>query len=323
MWMKRFCHLSGFILLVGFLFLGGMLSGMAQEEPQWLHRIATHCPQHQLCAVGYGQNFSAAQVDGQREILKVFYTEIKSTFKDEIFSTNNQILKSSSLDTEATTQGVLRGVEIAQTYTNDRGETYVLAVLDKKTAATNIQYDAKKLDQEMQRLLQEQVAGHQRQLEELYAQREILGRQYLYLQGHELPAVVEYSAILANKQLAKNSATIAIKLDQDYQHSLQSAIGNILAENGFKVLVNSEITSATRSIKGHLQLTEQFLQVPGFKKYTVTINLYHVDAQNQVIGSLSKTIAETTCRETSQCVAKAMESLRPYLEQHAIQQLNL
>lgn len=321
--MKTFSRLMVVVLVLLGQTLGNTIAYAKDKAPEWIQDISSGCKKDELCAVGYGKNLATAKADGQAGILKIFSTNISSSFREQVTSDQQQIHTSASLITRADSNGVLKGVEIQNTYTTPEGDVYVLAVLNRKKALANLVSEISETDKKMQTFLQEHSTAHQSELEELYAQREQMNSQYLFLKGKEMPKKVTYNQVLANRKIASSGAPIAIDLSGDQNNQLRDLLSKFLTTRGFRILEgNGRPAGAFKTVKGSLKMTEKYLKVSGFIKYSVTVGLTALDSHNQITGSLTTSV-ESTCREVSQCLDKAMTELESYFNKHLLVNLNL
>jgi len=133
-------------------------------RPEWVDGESQQYPSSQyLKGVGYGPNRQLAEDKARAEIAKTFFSKIESQTRSyqEYLQTDSEgkssIKETYSIDeiTELSTQKVLSGVRISHVYKEAGPDPvfYALAVLDRDQSAKILMDKIRKLDQEIQELL--------------------------------------------------------------------------------------------------------------------------------------------------------------------------
>ena len=112
------------------------------KAPDWINGISKQYPQKDyLIGVGVGDTLDSARSSARAEIAKVFKARIVQVGQDmkkerttqEGSSSQFSTSQDTSLTTAVSTDELLQGVEIAETWQNERNKTYyALAVLNKQ-----------------------------------------------------------------------------------------------------------------------------------------------------------------------------------------------
>ena len=128
-----------FMLFVLFTVAQPLFAGKA---PEWTNgSSAKYSEKIYLIGVGVGDTLDAARSSARAEIAKIFRSRIVQLGQETRSERNSQNGSSSqfamqqdtALSTSVSTDELLQGVEIAETWLNDKQQTYyALAVLNKK-----------------------------------------------------------------------------------------------------------------------------------------------------------------------------------------------
>jgi len=129
------------ILLV-FVLCAAALPVYGATTPDWINGISSKYPQKEyLIGVGIGDTLDSARSSGRAEIAKVFKARIvqigqeTKTEKTSQAGSSSQFMttQDTALSTAVSTDELLQGVEIAETWVHEKNKTYyALAVLNKQ-----------------------------------------------------------------------------------------------------------------------------------------------------------------------------------------------
>ncbi|MFH1367514.1 MAG: LPP20 family lipoprotein [Elusimicrobiota bacterium] len=135
--MKKFLLVSGIM----FCFSANVFSAKA---PDWLNGSSKQFPDKDyIIGVGIAQNLDNARSNARAEIAKIFrvtISQVSESSQSETTSVKERAVKSfgeakSESKTRVSTDEVIQGIKIAQTYFDKKKKTYyALATLDKKKA---------------------------------------------------------------------------------------------------------------------------------------------------------------------------------------------
>ena len=289
------------ILLILLIF---PLNLRANELPNWIRN--PDCGDD-ICAIGHGNTLDLATADARNNIQKVFETKVSSKFRNEV----NQVIDESSEVLQEESEGILKGTNIEKVF--ERGsDYYVLAVLDKEKVANDLEFDIEMLDRKMSVLLDDNTISSSKKLEEMYKKREDLNRKYLFLTGKEIKEEVEYKNVFKNnKDNFSKAGSYYVNIEDE---ELKSFLTNLLIENRIKIVNNS--TSAKKVLSGKITSKKEFLNVDGFEKYSLTLNLQLV-SNGRILKSINKKFTETGIN-FNQIYSKALAQMQSYLEKNII-----
>ena len=277
---------------------------MANELPDWIKN--PDCGNN-ICAIGHGNTLDLATADARNNIQKVFETKVSSKFRNEV----NQTIDESSEILQEESEGIVKGTNIEKVF--ERGDDYyVLAVLDKEKVANELEFDIEMLDRKMSVLLDDNTIASSKKLEEMYKKREDLNRKYLFLTGREIKEEVEYKNVFKNnKDNFSKAGSYYVNIEDE---ELKSFLTNLLIENGIKIVNNS--SSAKKILSGKITNKKEFLNVDGFEKYSLTLNLQLISG-GKILKSINKKFTETGIN-FDQIYSKALAQMQSYLEKNII-----
>jgi hypothetical protein len=127
-------------------------SSTSEQAPSWLNQPETVYPQNQyLSAVGLGRNTEQAKQVALANLARIFSVSIaeeqidKSSFSSEQGKTNNEVTR--FISAKANQQ--LQGATIKETYQDQQGQFYAVAVLPKMPTAKAFRESINQLDQKV------------------------------------------------------------------------------------------------------------------------------------------------------------------------------
>lgn len=280
------------------------VNAQADELPEWISK--QDCGDN-ICAVGYGDTLDKATTDARNNIQRIFETKVSSKFQNEVTEFKDEA--SEILYEES--EGILKGTTIDKVFEKN-GDFYVLAVLDRKKAADDIEFDIKMLDRKMAVLINDDSLSSSKKLNEMYEKREDLNKKYLFLTGKEIVEEVEYKDVFDNnKHNFSQTGSYYVNVEDS---EINAFLTNLLIESGVKVVNNS--TSAKNILNAEITNKKEFLNVDDFEKYSVTLNLQLISG-GKVLKSMNKKVTETGL-SYEQIYSKAIEQIGSYLEKNII-----
>lgn len=243
--------LGNFLLVLVFIFT---TVTYAISEPEWIDNKSKKYPESlYIIGVGIGDTLDASRSASQAEIAKIFQLQITqsiSDFKKESFS-NREISNkmSTEINTKVTTEGLLEGVEIAETYFDEKKNIYyALAILNKGKMSKVIAFQI--LEQEV--FIQTQVYSTNRMkspLEKTKAltlaikaankREELINRQRI-IDIISMPTPNTQSISLAELQKRKSDELkkihfVIISDNQDNDYNLINVINEKVTKLGFNI----------------------------------------------------------------------------------------
>lgn len=279
--------------------------------PKWVNNPKLECREENICAVGIGKNYNLAISDAKNNIQKYFETKISSSFRNELINNNDNIKEYSNEFINEETLGVLKGVEVLKTY-NKNKMFYALVSLDKNKVINEVKNEIQSIDEKMLVLIDETSTISSKKLEKMFSQREELNKKYLFLTNTKIPEIVRYEDIINNKNRnKKNSINYYVDTNNEDAKLL---LNNLITESGGNI--TNKIEDAGITIKGKITTKKEFLQVKGFEKYSVTMEVSSIK-DGKIINTLTKKETDTGM-SYEQVYSKCMNRISNYITENFI-----
>lgn len=291
------------------------LSDNAKENPEWIYAPYETCSEaHELCAVGEARTMQQADIQAKTNLASVFEIKIQSELNvtssaGQTFPWQAQIKEEVNHSLKESVNQVLENVEIVKHYKKD-GLTYALAKLDRSKAAGLLGPRLEKLDQELETLWKKKQRTNLRKIVRLSLEREKLNERYSIAAGVGRPASVTYGDIIKWRESRPKIEPLVLKIGQAPDW-LKEKLKEILTQSGFKILSSG---TTSKSLEVNVDSLKEFLNVPGFEKYTFTLNMtsYENGEKHRVI-STSETVSG---RSQVDALLKVKALFTEYIEQH-------
>ena len=295
-----------YILLINIYLLNSIYA-----LPKWINEPKLECKEENICAVGIGKDYKLAINDAKNNIQKYFETKISSSFRNELINNNDNIKEYSNEFINEETLGVLKGVEIIKSYSKNK-VFYVLASLDKPKMVNEIKAEIQSIDEKMLVLIDETSTISSRKLEKMFSQREELNKKYLFLTNTKIPEIVRYEDIINNKNRnKKNSISYYIEVNNE---DIKVLLSNLITESGGNI--TNKIEDVGIIIKGKITTKKEFLQVKGFEKYSVMLEISSIN-DGKIINTLTKKETDTGM-SYEQVYSKCMNRISNYITENFI-----
>lgn len=293
------------------LLINVFLIGSVYALPKWVNDPKLECKEENICAVGIGNNYNLAISDAKNNIQKYFETKISSSFRNELINNNDNIKEYSNEFINEETLGVLKGVEVVKTF-NKQGTFYVLASLDKTKMINEVKTDMQSIDEKMLVLVNEATVSSIKKLEKMFSQREELNKKYLFLTNTKIPEIVKYEDIIDKKNKnKKNSVNYYVDVDNS---DVRVLLNNLITENAGSIVNNS--INANIVIKGKITTKKEFLQVSGFEKHSITVEISSI-RDGKIINTLTKKETDTGV-SYEQVYSKCINRISNYITENFI-----
>lgn len=293
------------------LLINVFLIGSVYALPKWVNDPKLECKEENICAVGIGNNYNLAISDAKNNIQKYFETKISSSFRNELINNNDNIKEYSNEFINEETLGVLKGVEVVKTFNNNK-IFYVLASLDKTKMINEVKTDIQSIDEKMLVLVNEATVSSIKKLEKMFSQREELNKKYLFLTNTKIPEIVKYEDIIDKKNKnKKNSVNYYVDVDNS---DVRVLLNNLITENAGSIVNNS--INANIVIKGKITTKKEFLQVSGFEKHSVTVEISSI-RDGKIINTLTKKETDTGV-SYEQVYSKCINRISNYITENFI-----
>lgn len=295
-----------YILLINIYLLNSIYA-----LPKWVNNPKLECREENICAVGIGKNYNLAISDAKNNIQKYFETKISSSFRNELINNNDNIKEYSNEFINEETLGVLKGVEVLKTY-NKNKMFYALVSLDKNKVINEVKNEIQSIDEKMLVLIDETSTISSKKLEKMFSQREELNKKYLFLTNTKIPEIVRYEDIINNKNRnKKNSINYYVDTNNE---DVKLLLNNLITETGGNI-AKDEI-NAHIIISGKITIKKEFLQVSGFEKYSVTMEVSSIK-DGKIINTLTKKETDTGM-SYEQVYSKCMNRISNYITENFI-----
>lgn len=296
-----------YILLINIYLLNSIYA-----LPKWINEPKLECKEENICAVGIGKDYKSAISDAKNNIQKYFETKISSSFRNELINNNDNNIKEYSNEfINEETLGVLKGVEVLKTY-NKNKMFYALVSLDKNKVINEVKNEIQSIDEKMLVLIDETSTISSKKLEKMFSQREELNKKYLFLTNTKIPEIVRYEDIINNKNRnKKNSINYYVDTNNE---DVKLLLNNLITETGGNI-AKDEI-NAHIIISGKITIKKEFLQVSGFEKYSVTMEVSSIK-DGKIINTLTKKETDTGM-SYEQVYSKCMNRISNYITENFI-----
>lgn len=323
-----------------------------QERPAWINAPLSECQESlEICAVGEGMGGMEAEANARKAIALIFEAKIqgkktftKSTYQREEQGGGSNLASSNSSSTaadkstkrnwqeagqgqtivdessfsqiEEVADAVLSGIQIRKKY-EDRDAVFAYAVMDKIKVQRELKRKIELIDEKMVALQKEGKRGVYRKLIKFDELREEINRRYQFLSGQAIPKTISFANINQTKNAnIGHKVVVLINIDpsQSGLKDLLPLINKLLHEQEYSVLPkdHKSLIAPNLHLTGNLQSEEQFLNVPGFKRYRWLLSLQFERPHGEKIATTEHSVVKTG-RSYEDAYAQALAELREYL----------
>lgn len=263
------------------------------NRPQWMSDTQAFCGSEKLCAIGEGTSFLRAETQARTNLAKVFKVSIDSTTTIEestsSLSTPDSLLSSGvneevEMFTRETVDEVLEGVVTSKKHEEEDGSIFALAELDKRVAAKVVRPRLKAIDDEIELAYESNRRSLLPRALELDLHRDGL-KTFLAILG-----VADFSGGITRKELLEKKAqydAAPIKVlvtDEGQWEAIASTVKGELTTLGYKI-----VSKGAHDFKLVVSNTarREYLNIKGFERYNVNVNLRSLDSNGNVVGGLA------------------------------------
>lgn len=146
----------------------------------------------------------------------------------------------------------------------------------------------------------------------MFSQREELNKKYLFLTNTKIPEIVKYEDIIDKKNKnKKNSVNYYVDVDNS---DVRVLLNNLITENAGSIVNNS--INANIVIKGKITTKKEFLQVSGFEKHSITVEISSI-RDGKIINTLTKKETDTGV-SYEQVYSKCINRISNYITENFI-----
>jgi hypothetical protein len=283
------------LMMLPILLLHGCSSGQksprefsqSKERPKWIFSPQKSCVDiKEVCVSGEGKSRQDAEADANKQLAQLLETKVSSettvnttsqsesvgvVVKGKVTEELNQQVK------EVVDNVILQGVTFRERY-EDGDYHYALGVMDSLRVGKSLEDKIDQLDEKMEAWLRTGKRRKFRALKAAYNLRGRLNQQLVVLKGRRAPKRITFDRILDLVYGKGKKGNKAADL-------LEGKISESLTEGQFKVSRDPKVESDLK-VKGQVDVERQFLNVNGFVKYKVIVNLASYNQKGEKIGAL-------------------------------------
>ncbi|MCB4790366.1 MAG: LPP20 family lipoprotein [Elusimicrobia bacterium] len=305
--------LKKLILLVGFLIIAAT-SIYAAKRPDWILGKSKDYPESKfLTGVGVGSNLDLARSSARAEIAKIFHvaisqvssqvqkeeTKIKGNNPDSVSSQKTEI------QTNSSTNDVLEGVSIADTWFDKKNKQYyALAVLEKMKLSAILSSQIAELEQTIQAKLQlvnrdespvDKIRALSMAIKANTKINELTGKKRIADAASAMPDISDTSVAQLEKMRQEEAQkVIFVVLDESIkEYKLRAVANKTITGLGFKVSTALPKTGENFKnmiiIRCKLDLKPQSRNLKGWKFYSweSTFDMFDGSLNGKLLSSVS------------------------------------
>jgi len=298
------------------------LQVFADEKPSWINNAQEGCKKlSELCTVGMGASREEAQRSAKIEMAKIFSTNISSSFTSSLAAGSGRTSEEIQEEIKEDTQKVLEGVQITKVHEVPEA-FYVLATLDKRVTTEGLKIKITDLDNEIKTVFNDVNESSKIKLKQLFVKRQALNQTYLFLAGFEIPSPIASDLIFKKNIAAMKNVVVMVSFIEKDPKFLEALVIKSLSDMGYKVIsINEKSVIPTHVVNGKVVAEKQYLNIKGFRKYKVLVQITAMNSKKIETGHLNLD-ALTTGRTYSHAYENAMKEISNELKEK-IADLNL
>lgn len=319
-----------------FLILSISFTVVAQDKPAWIDNPQSKYPSSQyLTSIGTGDTRKAAENAAAANLSQIFQSTIKAeqTVNErykELFSSPNQSTLEGQTDVTKnitiTTDQTLYNIQYADSYTDNLGKVYVLALLERQPTAAIYEKKMEENEKQMLAYIAQYDASHDPI--ERYANinaalvfakiNEMLQQQLLIiLPGMTYKPKSAYNVVKVQQMLAVaiKQLPFSISISHDTEGKVTAIIKETLSEMGFVVAAKGVL-----SISGDVSFEELDMKRPEkFVRWSYKFSV--VDAANNTIVSFNESGREAHVTY-NEAVARALRTMKQKIKTNFGREIN-
>lgn len=301
------------------------LSFCAQaQKPDWIDRpYEKKCQKNkELCAVGEGQGVLAAELSARAAIARMFQTQVSSETNISTESSSSESLDQGlktdfeervQQQVQQKTDYVLEGAKLKESYTGSES-VFALVSLNKKTAAQTLAEQMERLDTKNLELYKQKSRSSVLEIEQNFQTREELHKHYRFLASKTYPSPLSLKKVLELKtKLRENEVTVLLDFDKNVPEVFQHELVSVLMAQGYRA-VEKKVKSFDYRMRVEFDAEKRYLNVRGFEKYAISLNMSALTQQGQQLGQLNLSQVEIG-RNQEQALEKTLENYKQKLRE--------
>jgi len=243
-------------------------------EPEWLYSPQSGCiEEKEICASGEGTNFKQSDSHAKKSLASIFETKINSSFQFTKFNFSDSEVSemtemvSNKIDEDVV--GILKASYIKERFKKD-DLMFSLAAIDKDKSGTILKQEIARIDDEINHYFIQRNRLFLKKLNVLYHQRELLNEKLVIINGSGINSPVALSQINMIKLKSDGGEKIKVISLNPVPELFIKKIEGILTDIGYKL--NRE-NDNNFLLNIAYKEKEEYLNVPGFKKWSFEINI--------------------------------------------------
>ncbi len=269
-----------------------VLSPEMKEMPLWIHSIDEACDNDtEICASSEGSSSINADLNAKNSLASIFQTKIKSNLTLEKYGFTapeaEAIAERVSNTVNESVNVLLKATYIKERFTKD-SLYFSLAVLDKEKVKKSLRLEINALDDQLAFIHSKGLKSSLIKMHVLLNKREALNDKFLIVSGTSIPTDMTFSKISSLKYAKNNVNKISFRLVGDVPRIIAKKIESMFSEMGYKIVSTGK---QDYGIKIKYKMKDEYLNVKGFKKFLVTLNLEAKAIGGEKLGTYT---AQTT-----------------------------
>jgi hypothetical protein len=298
---------------------------IGHDIPGWVTEVERECSQlNELCASAEGSSMDEADTRAKRNLAAIFKTNIISSLSLNQFSSQSgaeaSLIETTQTQLQEQVEQELETVSIKKRFM--KNDLYFsLASLDKRAFAASLASKINELDQQIDSMYKLSRRSMYLPLKNLVTLRNDLNNKYEFLTNQSIPGPIGLNQVEKLKfSKANNSKYFFLQANSEREQDVSKYLASYLTRIGHYV-VNANDPKLDETIVINTQASEQYFNVPGFKKLLFTISITRKDRQGRKLGELTLSEASSG-RSTTQAYSKIRNVLHKTLEER-LSELNI
>jgi len=324
-------------------------AAFAAKGPDWLGGSSKKYPADKfLIGVGLGSGLDLARSNARAEIAKIFQARIIQSSEETIREHSVQgsgnagstCENSNELNTRTSTDDVLQGAEIAETYFDARKQlSYALAILDKGKMRRNLAREISDLEEiiESQEVLAQKAVSVVDEIRALNKSLKTRDRKDVLLAKQrvvdpmpvpEVKTRLSRAEVYQRKEEASRKILFILASGSEDTRNLNGIIGERITGMGFNIADSTSVaggeSASLITVKSRIAVEPTERNNPDWKFYNWSANMEMSDLSNggRVIAAVTRQgqashVTESAARDKA--VAEAAHALAVAVEQQVTQ----
>jgi hypothetical protein len=291
-----------------------------EGEAVWIYSPESGCDKDELCAVGEGSSLAQADAKSKQSLASIFETKIQSSLKFSKHSFSGEEIEEMqeyiNSDVSEKVDGVLKGAIIKERFQKEK-IFFSLVSLDKNKAAQLISNELKHVDDQLNHFYSFKSRIYIKKLNVLFNKRLLLAEKMTILKDSASNSPISFKQIEELKLNSMGGTKIVIKTTNEPPRFINKKVKEIFSELGYKLVKKGNDYFINMDYK----VTEEYLNVKGFKKFSYTLAIESRSNIGKKLGNFIITVTESGRNEVD-AFTKSKSKLIEKFENN-IEKLNL